>query len=271
MTSRSYDHVWDFSFRRKCSYEDLHQLSCIRLSGERDWIDDQDFPLPHNIIFGLSGTRLKDELERNPKASKMKDAQGRTALDWATARGQLDDMRILISHGSEVNSMDAAGRTTVLHAVDSHNMEALEILLEAGANPNPQMPGRLARSSPLTSASFGGLAAMVKLLLDYGAEVNTCNPEGRSPLTTAMLKHNHVVFKALADWNTNMATGHVQPPLLSEIAKHADVDTMSIVASSSLSQYLDVDDLTASREALCRREDYDTSLLDAFQSMLPNT
>lgn len=154
---RSYDHVWDFSFRRKCDDEVLRQLSCIRLSGERDWIDDQDFPLPHKIIFGLSDARLEDELEGNPEATKLKDAQGRTALDWATARGQLDYMTLLISHGSEVNSMDAAGRTTVLHAVDSHNVEALKIILEAGANPNPQISGQLARSSPLTSASFGGL------------------------------------------------------------------------------------------------------------------
>ncbi|PSN58626.1 ankyrin repeat protein, partial [Corynespora cassiicola Philippines] len=105
---------------------------------------------------------------------------GRTALDWATALAQVADMEVLIEYGSDLNTMDKSGRTTILHAIDSHNDDAVHMLLKSGANPNPKMPKGLYRSSPLTAASFGGLENMVKLLLDYGAEVDAYNPEGRT-------------------------------------------------------------------------------------------
>lgn len=93
-------------------------------------------------------------------------------------------MRLLIVRGSPLNIIDLSGRTTVLHAVDSHNDNALRIVLEAGANPNPEVPKGLFRSSPLTTASFGGLVGMIKLLIEFDAKVDECNPEGRTALQT---------------------------------------------------------------------------------------
>ncbi|GKT88572.1 ankyrin repeat containing protein [Colletotrichum tofieldiae] len=193
----SYDHVWDFGFRKRCTNEELEALSCIRNTPYMDWIDEQEFPLIHRIIFGLGlhGESLSDVLKDNPDAVNRKDAQGRTALDWATARAQLHDMKLLIEHGADVNTMDVNGRTTVLHAVDSHSDAALQIVLEAGANPNPDIPEGLRRSSPLTSASFGGLKEMVRLLLDFGADVDACNPEGRTPLATSIIHNKYEVLK----------------------------------------------------------------------------
>lgn len=74
--------------------------------------------------------------------------------------------------------MDFIGRTTILYVVDSYNDEAVYILLEAGADPNPKVPEGLFRSSPLKAASFSGLAKMVKLLLEFGANIDAYNPEG---------------------------------------------------------------------------------------------
>lgn len=229
------------------------------------WPDEQQFPLIHNIIFGRSSKLLSDELDDNPDAVRATDAMGRTALDWATALAKLSDMRLLIKHGSPLNTMDVSGRTTVLHAVDSHNDDALRIVLEAGANPNPEMSEGLFRSSPLTAASFGGLVGMIKLLLKFGANVDACNPEGRtalqtvasmqnvecadilltygadlghissngrSPLTTAIIDNNHAVLKHFVDRCDNSCLKGLQ--LLPIIAEFADAETMSILASSDL-------------------------------------
>lgn len=185
--SRSYQHVWDFAFRVKCSSKELNELKCITLnppSKERDWIEEQQFPEIHNIILGRSSKPLEAELDDNP------DAKGRTALDWATARAHLSNMRLLIARGSPINTMDVNGRTTVLHAVDSHDDDALRIILEAGANPNPEVPKGLFRSSPPTAASFGGLVGMIKLLIKFGAEVDECNPEGRTALQAVASMQN---------------------------------------------------------------------------------
>ncbi|KAL0929420.1 ankyrin repeat containing protein [Colletotrichum truncatum] len=258
----SYKHVWDFSFRKKCTDEEFTHLSCIRTYSDRDWIEDQKFPLIHKIIFGLDSKSLMAELLENPEAVELKDNEGRTALDWATARAQLDDMRLLIQFGSSLNTMDIKGRTTVQHAVDSHSDMALEMVLKAGANPNP--PDSMYRSSPLTSASFGGLENMARLLLEFGAKVGSCNPEGRTALHTVaksqhlgcavvLLRHGAKLDDCSSIGHTPLATSIIHnkhnilrlfveeckkyscfqgPPLLPIIAKYADEETISILASS---------------------------------------
>ena len=225
---------------------------------------------------------------------------GRTALDWATALAQLSDMRLLIDHGSPLNTMDFSGRTTVLHAVDSHNDEALRIILEAGADPNPKVPEGLFRSSPLTAASFGGLVGMMKLLIEFGANVGACNPEGRtalhgvasmqsvecadilltcganpgytssngySPLTTAITCNNHAVLKLFINRCSTSSWKGLQ--LLPIIAESADAETMSIVASSELLKQtlLIEDDFATGHETLRSRMDYDKKLGNAFERL----
>lgn len=280
---------------------ELQQLQCITLNGSseyahRDWIEEQRFPLIHNIILGRSKEVLNTELMSNLGAASVKDTIGRTALDWATALAQLSVMKILIDHGSPVNTMDVTGRSTVLHAVDSHNEDALLIVLQAGADPNPELQNGIFRSSPLTAASFGGLVGMMKLLLKFGAHVNACNPEGRtalhtvasmhnvecaeillahgadigymssnghSPLTTAIAYNNHPVLKLFID---RCETNHLRiHQLLSIIAKSADAKTISILATSDLVKHtLNGEGVVASRATLRARTDYGEELGNAF-------
>ncbi|KZL86269.1 ankyrin repeat containing protein [Colletotrichum incanum] len=288
----SYDHVWDFGFRRKCTDEELEALGCIRNALDRDWIDEQKFPLIHKIVFGLDLKPLVDELEENPNAVHLKDAQGRTALDWATARAQLHDMRLLIEHGSDVNTIDASGRTTVLHAVDSHSDAALQIVLEAKADPNPAIPNGLRRSSPLISACFGGLKEMIRLLLKSSARVDACKPEGRTALRTVASSQNVECAVILLEHGARVDEGSLamsiihnnhkmlelfvrgcdhlrRSPLLPIISKHANEQTMSILASSH--PFLKILDLSCDdsvREILGKRVDYCERLGSAFNGLL---
>lgn len=186
----SYDNVWDFLVRGKCTESQQAALRCITEGGEGDWIEEQNFPLVHRIIFGLSPKSLAAELDESPHAVYLTDAQNRTALDWATARAQLEDIALLIEHGADPNNMDMAGRTTVLHAVDSHDINSLRAILEAGGNPNPTYPKGMFRSSPLTAAGFAGMPTLLKLLLDFEANPNACNPEGLTALHSVARTHN---------------------------------------------------------------------------------
>ncbi|KAK3326996.1 hypothetical protein B0T19DRAFT_441023 [Cercophora scortea] len=124
----SYENVFDFVFRNKCSNTEMVALKCIRDSRDNNWIEEQHFSLLHEIILHLSSRSLADALEEDPGAVHTPDAQGRTALDWATARAQLDNMKFLIAHGSSVNNMDARGRTG--------SAACTRALVDAGADPN---------------------------------------------------------------------------------------------------------------------------------------
>ncbi|EMD97585.1 hypothetical protein COCC4DRAFT_148962 [Bipolaris maydis ATCC 48331] len=300
----SYRHVWDYAYRMKCNPTELSELKCITMQPptsyiHTDWVEEQRFPQIHKIVLGRCSESLSVEIDANPNAVNLTDAMNRTALDWATALAKLSDMRILIDRGSPLNSIDVSGRSTVLHAVDSHNEDALSMILEAGADPNPEIPGGLFRSSPLTAATFGGLEGMVKRLLNHGAKVDACNPEGRtalhtvasmqnvecarilldhganlglvnskgfSPIMTAVVHNSHAVLKLFIDrCNADCLEGS---QLLPVIAQFADTETMSILATSPLlRETLCKEDLTSGRRSLESRTDYDKVLGNAFDSL----
>ncbi|KAK6346704.1 hypothetical protein TWF696_006820 [Orbilia brochopaga] len=303
----SYDNVWDFVLRGKCNDTETRALRCITENGDGDWVEEQNFPLIHRIIFGHSQKPLLAELEEHPHSVHEVDAQGRTALDWATARIQLDDMTLLLAHGADPNNMDVTGRTAVLHAVDSHNAACLRLILEGGGNPNPKMPKGLFRSSPLTAAGFAGMPEMLKLLLTFGAEPNACNPEGltalhsvartqsvecallllewgadlnavstngRTPLTTAIMHNNHPVLQLFLDRGFEyVATSRLSlgPQLLPIIGEFATIETMSILASSQplkLAYDLSPDGIAAAQEVLQKRRDYTEKLGEAFKDLI---
>jgi ankyrin repeat protein len=92
-------------FRGKCTESQQAALRCITEGGEGGWIEEQNFPLVHSVIFGLSSKPLAAELDENPHAVYLTDAQNRTALDWATARSQLEDMALLIKYGADPNNV----------------------------------------------------------------------------------------------------------------------------------------------------------------------
>ncbi len=289
---RSYDHVYDFCFRSKCSATEMEALQCVRMSSQDDWIDQQNFQSIHDIIFGIKSTDLRDELAQNPGAVFIKDAKGRTALDWATARGQVSIMELLLQHGSNPETIDCQGRTTLLHAVDSHNVDAVRIILEAGANPNPIIPQCVFRSPPIVAASAGGLTKVIKLLIEHRANINACSPEGLtalhwavinrspecarllldngadlsyategrlSPLMTAIQRNSHEVLKLfLNEHNTTSIS-------VSTIAQYADRVTMSILAVS-LPVKLALD--PSSLETLRDRPDFSRDLESTFRQIV---
>ena len=264
----------------------------------RDWIEEQNFPEVHQIVLGRSSSKLLvTELNDDPFAVYAMDAKGRTALAWATARAQLDDMKLLIACGSLVDAMDTSGRSVLLNAVDSSNNEGVRIILEAGANPNPKVPDGLFRSSPLVAASIGSKVEMIKLLIKFGAEIDATNPEGwtalqavikaqnvecanvllaggadpgyisksgHSALTAAIIYNSHAVLKLLIDW---YHTDHLKGlQLLPIIAESADAETMSILGAWALKQtLLNGCDFVVSYEILHSRTDYNGRLDNAFR------
>lgn len=182
----------------------LEELRCITDNSKRDWVDEQNFPPVHQIVLGLSRKLLEAELQENPLAVYQKDTAGRTALDWAVARAQVDDVFILLKHGAEANTMDTSGRTAILHAVDCDSTLCLRMLLEYSANPDPKLPAGIWRSSPLTAAAVGGKKEIMKVLLEFGAYPNVSNPEGETPLHSVAQFQDASCALVLLDHGANL-------------------------------------------------------------------
>lgn len=100
---------------------------------------------------------------------------GISPLHLAAERNHDDVLEELIDAGFDVNStlsperarLYEDRRTTVLYfAVVNNNVYATELLLEAGANPNVDL------INPLLISIRHGCLKTMKLLLDYGADIN---------------------------------------------------------------------------------------------------
>lgn len=130
-----------------------------------------------------------------------------TPLMFAAESGGMDMVKLLLDHGAAISSIDSSGETALYHAA-SRDWNALDLLLERGANPNvgsrralevaasesahetenllehgakPDY-GRDCQSTALQGASIWGQTAAVRLLLIHGARVNLPDYEGSTPL-----------------------------------------------------------------------------------------
>ena len=97
-----------------------------------------------------------------------RDAQGTTALMYATAFGNLETFKLLLAAGADVNARNTGDATALLWA--ARDPERARLLIEHGADVNARS---LQGQTPLMSASLRrGNAAIVALLLSKGAEVD---------------------------------------------------------------------------------------------------
>ena len=109
-------------------------------------------------------------------------ANRQTPLMVATARGNIEGIRLLIEKGAEVNAKDGAGETALMFACLSGNADAVRFLIEKGADVKVKSKRN---ETALGFAATAGVQESVELLLAKGAEVNVRNLRGYSPLMFA--------------------------------------------------------------------------------------
>jgi ankyrin repeat protein len=168
------------------------------------------------------------------------EADGTTALHWASYRDDLDSVTVLIAAGAKVNAANDLGATPLWIASENGGAALVEALLEAGANPNLTL---LLGETPLMLASRTGKAAVVELLLKSGAAVNARAARGQTALMWAAAeRHPHVVRALLvkgADvhlrsdtWSQVMAVPPHGVPLYNKTIPHGG-DTALLFAARS--------------------------------------
>jgi ankyrin repeat protein len=111
---------------------------------------------------------LERLLKQGADPNKRNDANA-TALMWAAT--DLEKTRVLLAHGADVNARSSDMRTPLMIAARRPgNSATVKLLLDHGANPNPNAHPT-AESSPLIEAATAADAASLELLLAHGAEV----------------------------------------------------------------------------------------------------
>ena len=106
-----------------------------------------------------------------------------TPLLYAIVASKKEGYRRLLDLGADVNFGAQFGPTVIHITADEADCYWLRLALQAGGDPNQLDPRR--GSNPLAYAMFEGRVENVKLLCEYGADLNAPDRYGRTPLTLA--------------------------------------------------------------------------------------
>lgn len=125
------------------------------------------------------------------------EADGTTALAWATRQNDADLVDRLIRAGAEVKSGNRYGVTPLSLACINGNAAIIEKLLKAGADANE--PGTQAETPLMTVARTGSVPA-AKVLLAHGAKVDARETwRGETALMWAAAQQHPDMVKALVE------------------------------------------------------------------------
>ena len=122
------------------------------------------------------------------------EADGTTALHWASYRDDLESADLLLHAGADVNARNDLGATPLWAASQNGSEAMVRRLLAAGANPNTAL---LLGETPIMVAARSGAPAVVELLVAKGANVNARAARGQTALMWAVAQKHPEVVKVL--------------------------------------------------------------------------
>ena len=150
------------------------------------------------------------------------DHQTEIKRDTKDSKSESEYLQIFCKDISKINNRDECGWTPLYRTVVSGILDATELLLENGADPNIQSS---MGETPLYQAVEMEKVSHVQLLLKKGANPNISQIDGLSPLHLAVNRQNILIIKELLKFNANpnnKTTLYEQTPLHFAIKNNVD-------------------------------------------------
>lgn len=146
------------------------------------------------ITFNQTGTEIKVKASSN-------DSELAKSLYSAVQRGDLEDVRELISKGADVNWLSYMGNTPLLVSVKNRDLAITRLLIQTGVYD---------LETPLMVAVDSGYEEEIELLIDAGAQLNIRRPSGYPVFVDAVHTRNERIVQMFIDAgvNINIATDY---------------------------------------------------------------
>ena len=187
------------------------------------------------------------------------EADGATALHWATHWNDLRTATLLILAGADVNAKNELGVAPLSLAALNGNAAMATALLNAGGDPNAALPGG---ETILMTGSRTGSAELVRVLLTEGSEVNeTAHWQKQTALMWAASEGHGDIVQLLLDNGADVhaRSKHGSTPLLLA-ARKGDVGSARLLLAAGADvnatepllapdERVDVDDFQTSRRS----------------------
>ncbi len=142
-------------------------------------------------------------LRESPKIGNLRSNGGSTPLMYAALYGDASDVRALLDNGADPNIKNDAGATALMWAVD--DFEKTRLLVEHGADVNARSDDK--RTPLVIAAGRYGSSAVVKLLLDRGADPSFEGSRNFTPLAEAAYVGDETVVQMLIDRGADVKKG----------------------------------------------------------------
>ena len=227
-----------------------------------EWVEERRmFTRVHKIVLQLLPLDLEKALRNDRSSVDKGDADGRTPLSWAAARGDSKSVELLLRNGASPNTPDRIGQGPLRQSLKAPDAKCLQLLLNYGAKvdqtddwkqtcllaahyyPDPvsftapllkagaQVNIRCSQGRfPLMEAVSKNDVAAVKLLLDHGADVNCVNNAGATALHEGVRHNSHEALALFLDSEVDHTLRDAKDrTVLHYVAQYADLKTLNIL------------------------------------------
>jgi ankyrin repeat protein len=251
---------------------------------------------------------LRQQLALSTSEVDDTDADGRTALSWAAAKGDADTVKILLEfganpnacshrsqsplqwagqnpsercaeimealldHGADVNLVDFQNRIVLVNAAgDLDDLECLRILVDAGSHLNWR---DCHKRTAVGVAAGGGKTENVSYLISRGADPRIPDHFGYAPIHQAVEHNYHRLLERLLQEHdiiptTKAANGMT---ILHIAALWSDIETMRLLATNEEIKILDPDECNdeglTPQNLFDDRENVTPELREAFRALI---
>jgi ankyrin repeat protein len=191
----------------------------------------------------------------------VQDADGRTVLISAAARGDLDVVNTLLSHGVDLNVKDNRGYTALSHALEAMYDDVVDALLNR-PELDPNCRGLNSRPA-LIAFVWRDDKPRVEKLLAHGADVNAEDKDGDTALHGAAQNGDVEIMQMLLDKGANLNVKNKQggtPLMWAAVYGHEDA-TRFLLSRGADPALKDVDGITAVEWAVRNKRDDVAKLL----------
>ncbi|WP_456416641.1 ankyrin repeat domain-containing protein [Thiolapillus sp.] len=140
------------------------------------------------------------------------DRDGYAPLHTAVRKGRTAITRLLIKEGVDIHVRDSNGHTAMYHAVLGAHPRIADLLLKAGAE--------LDANALLLAAAKQGVSKreVIRYLAEHGADLETKDDKGDTPLLTAIRQGNHKLAKHLVNFGASVTATDAEGKTALEIA-----------------------------------------------------
>ncbi len=204
-----------------------------------------------SIVFGQDSARepkaIEDDGDRksHKQIRSTHESADKNPLCDAVNGGDIQTIRRLLLLGAPPNAVDKLGRSALFLAADRQDPEAVKALLGAGADPNRGV------ISPLMLASSYGSKPVVKLLIEYGANVNALSKDGETAIMFAVCNGHLDTVRTLLAAGASTASKDNGERNLIDYTRDDEIELQEVVRSGK--PYATKQPLSPTEDALCRK------------------